>query len=741
MGGPCFLKYNSKGRKQPGPECTDNFLLRPFEHDGATYHSCEHAYQALKFPPGPHRVRVAAMVPFAGESGRSHGMRCWNEGQRGLPRSEWDRDKVATMLAVNRSKYAAHADLREQLLATGGAEIVGGASTGWRFLGGGHKWEVWNGRVQMLLREELRASGGRGAGGAAGGVGTALSPLHAALLAHFEGYPEGTAGPPLPPPITDGDGPRGAGCGGGGSGGNLGEELASLAAFGLALPWVCSACTFENASFPQLCEACESPNPKHAQALAARRSAVATATSGGSHSATENGSHAAENGVAALPPGALHCAAGDPAPLPRGPGASATAHPAPQPPATAGEVVVCVGDLHGCLAEVQSLWRNLAAHLGGARQLRAASVVFLGDYVDRGPDSRGVLDWLVALQAARAREAAEGGGGGTHFLCGNHDFAMAAYLGDAALPSDRCHSLAELDATTRADFADGFYYDPAGAKALAAGALAAEQAQAASATRAPVVEKKGRATAAKEAGAAAAVGKVGARASDGARMHYQGRRWGGSTVYDSAATFESYGAGPGDLSRGGSPAARARLQAAVPAAHQAFLRGLSWAVDLAVPFAPGRLVAVHAGLAHGGAGGGSAEAQLAALKARDFTDPALHASGSGGGGRCDPGRLGPLSGRSGVRAQHPDFDGGRCLLVSGHHHTVALEGDNGHRLVLDNCGGMPGPSAPLQALVLPSRALVSSSVEYPAVYEEGRRQMAAVLRDLPCGISCDAQSL
>jgi predicted NAD-dependent protein-ADP-ribosyltransferase YbiA (DUF1768 family) len=48
-------------------------------------------------------------------------MRCRSESQRGLPQSHWERDKVGVVLAVNRAKYAQHAELRTQLLATGGA--------------------------------------------------------------------------------------------------------------------------------------------------------------------------------------------------------------------------------------------------------------------------------------------------------------------------------------------------------------------------------------------------------------------------------------------------------------------------------------------------------------------------------------------------------------------------------------------------------------------------------------------
>ncbi|MCS6977935.1 MAG: serine/threonine protein phosphatase [Gemmatales bacterium] len=48
------------------------------------------------------------------------------------------------------------------------------------------------------------------------------------------------------------------------------------------------------------------------------------------------------------------------------------------------------GDVHGCLAALDAL-------LDVVRPQREDVVVFLGDYIDRGPDSRGVVDRLLEL--------------------------------------------------------------------------------------------------------------------------------------------------------------------------------------------------------------------------------------------------------------------------------------------------------------------------------------------------------
>jgi serine/threonine protein phosphatase 1 len=56
---------------------------------------------------------------------------------------------------------------------------------------------------------------------------------------------------------------------------------------------------------------------------------------------------------------------------------------------TAGRTLA-IGDIHGCSAA-------LAALLGAINPSELDTLVCLGDYIDRGPDSRGVLDQLLAV--------------------------------------------------------------------------------------------------------------------------------------------------------------------------------------------------------------------------------------------------------------------------------------------------------------------------------------------------------
>jgi serine/threonine protein phosphatase 1 len=82
-----------------------------------------------------------------------------------------------------------------------------------------------------------------------------------------------------------------------------------------------------------------------------------------------------------------------------------------------------IGDVHGCLDKLVRILAQCRRHGGG----RPSRLVFVGDYLDRGPDSRGVIDTLLAVQ----REAP------AHVIClrGNHEAMMleAARTDDDAL--------------------------------------------------------------------------------------------------------------------------------------------------------------------------------------------------------------------------------------------------------------------------------------------------------------------
>jgi serine/threonine protein phosphatase 1 len=53
-----------------------------------------------------------------------------------------------------------------------------------------------------------------------------------------------------------------------------------------------------------------------------------------------------------------------------------------------------LSDIHGCLDKLERLVARCRADAGG----EVAQFVFLGDYIDRGPDSRGVLEFVIGMQ-------------------------------------------------------------------------------------------------------------------------------------------------------------------------------------------------------------------------------------------------------------------------------------------------------------------------------------------------------
>ncbi|PON42826.1 Serine/threonine-specific protein phosphatase/bis(5-nucleosyl)-tetraphosphatase, partial [Parasponia andersonii] len=235
---------------------------------------------------------------------------------------------------------------------------------------------------------------------------------------------------------------------------------------------------------------------------------------------------------------------------------------------TKPKVVCCIGDIHGFHTKVQNLWSNLESSIP-TPDFKTALIIFLGDYCDRGPNTREVLDFLISLPAKYPDQRHV-------FLSGNHDLAFAAFVGVLPLPPDG------------SEFSEGWReYEE-------------------------TEEREGWFS------------------GDGyERMHLQGRRWAGKikaqfnvakgtryqgSIYDAGPTFESYGV----------PHGSADLVKAVPDEHKKFLADLVWVHeedDVCIETGDGikhcKLIAVHAGLERDK----DVKEQLKFLKARDTRVP------------------------------------------------------------------------------------------------------------------------
>ncbi len=97
-----------------------------------------------------------------------------------------------------------------------------------------------------------------------------------------------------------------------------------------------------------------------------------------------------------------------------------------------GRRVYAIGDIHGCLTELRRLHAAIADDLA-MRPPLSAVLVHLGDYIDFGPDSAGVLELLAAGPPITGLP--------TMNLMGDHErIALDALSGDGAAATDWLHT-------------------------------------------------------------------------------------------------------------------------------------------------------------------------------------------------------------------------------------------------------------------------------------------------------------
>jgi len=85
-----------------------------------------------------------------------------------------------------------------------------------------------------------------------------------------------------------------------------------------------------------------------------------------------------------------------------------------------GVRVYAIGDIHGQLGLLRTLHQKIKRDIE-ANTPEECILVYIGDYVDRGPDSKGVISALIRGAPFQAE---------THYLKGNHEDALLTFLED-----------------------------------------------------------------------------------------------------------------------------------------------------------------------------------------------------------------------------------------------------------------------------------------------------------------------
>ena len=91
--------------------------------------------------------------------------------------------------------------------------------------------------------------------------------------------------------------------------------------------------------------------------------------------------------------------------------------------ATSGRRIYAIGDVHG-YSDLLAAMRAAIVEDMARHKADRALIVFLGDLIDRGPDSFGVVDMVAGMQKEQE------GGVETLVLCGNHDYWLGQFLTD-----------------------------------------------------------------------------------------------------------------------------------------------------------------------------------------------------------------------------------------------------------------------------------------------------------------------
>lgn len=104
--------------------------------------------------------------------------------------------------------------------------------------------------------------------------------------------------------------------------------------------------------------------------------------------------------------------------------------PTAKPVSTGGRRLYAVGDIHGRLDLLGPLLEEIHRNAFQGELQTKPVLIFLGDYVDRGASSKGVVDRVLKLEREADFELCA--------LKGNHDDALLSFLTDATLGPAWC---------------------------------------------------------------------------------------------------------------------------------------------------------------------------------------------------------------------------------------------------------------------------------------------------------------
>lgn len=128
-----------------------NFFPAEVTYNGLTYQNNEAAFQAQKTYTKEERLEFTTLEPRDAK----------RRGRRVRLRKDWEQVKDRVMEEIVRAKFSQNEELKEQLLATGDAQLVEGNRWNDRYWGVDIRSGVGEnhlGKILMKVRSELRIS-------------------------------------------------------------------------------------------------------------------------------------------------------------------------------------------------------------------------------------------------------------------------------------------------------------------------------------------------------------------------------------------------------------------------------------------------------------------------------------------------------------------------------------------------------------------------------------------------------